>query len=136
EDAGIARGMAVLDVGSGAGDSALVAAELVGPEGRVVGVEINPANLTVACERARAAGLENVTFIEGDLRADLPLEGPFDALIGRLILIHLPDRVEVLRSLGRLLRPGGLIAFQETDTSVSYSDPPLPLADDIMRWIN
>jgi ubiquinone/menaquinone biosynthesis C-methylase UbiE len=57
QDAGLQAGMRVLDIGTGAGDVALVAAELVGPSGRVVGVDANPQILTTAAARAQAAGL-------------------------------------------------------------------------------
>src|SRR5438128_110207 len=66
EDAGIGPGMRVLEIGSGAGDVALVAAELVGPSGTVTGVDMNGALLEKARERARSAGLGNVTFVVGD----------------------------------------------------------------------
>src|SRR5437867_11056695 len=67
-EAGITNGMRVLDVGSGAGDVALLVADLVGPQGRVVGVDTNAVILDTARERAHAAGLTNVSFIEGDIR--------------------------------------------------------------------
>src|SRR5215212_4010470 len=96
EDAGIAEGMKVLDIGSGAGDVALLAAELVGPTGSVVGVELDPDLLAVARERARRAGLTNVTFYLGDAADTVP-DQCFDALIGRWILVFLPDPVAALR---------------------------------------
>jgi tRNA A58 N-methylase Trm61 len=68
EKAGIAPGMKVLDVGSGAGDVALLLAELVGPEGAIVGVDVYPAVLEAARVQVQAAGLTNVTFMEGDIR--------------------------------------------------------------------
>ena len=61
EAAGIGAGMRVLDIGSGAGDVALLLADLVGPRGRVVGVDLNPAILDTARARAQAAGWQNVT---------------------------------------------------------------------------
>jgi SAM-dependent methyltransferase len=64
--AGLEPGMRVLDVGSGAGDVALLAAEFVGPEGEVVGVDVDGAALKVARGRAHALGLRNVSFVEGD----------------------------------------------------------------------
>ena len=63
---GIAKGMKVLDVGSGAGDVALTLAEFVGPEGRVVGIDVNPDVLETAQARAEAAGFSNIEFIAGD----------------------------------------------------------------------
>jgi ubiquinone/menaquinone biosynthesis C-methylase UbiE len=136
EDAGIGRGMRVLDVGSGAGDVALLVAEMVGPGGEVVGVEIDAARVEAARERARAAGVGNVAFVAGDLRGGMELEGEFDAIVGRLILIHVADPAAVLRALVRYLRPGGLVAFQETDTSLWYLDPPVPLVEKMRDWIN
>lgn len=59
--------------------------------------------------------------------ADLTLDEPVDAVIGRLILMHLPDPVAVLRQLAALVRPGGLIAFSEFDTTAASSVPDLPL---------
>ncbi|HET7093793.1 MAG TPA: methyltransferase domain-containing protein, partial [Thermomicrobiales bacterium] len=67
-DAGIAPGMTVLDIGSGAGDVAFAAADLVGPYGRVIGVDLNPAILEMARARAAAEGRHNVEFIAGDCR--------------------------------------------------------------------
>jgi cyclopropane fatty-acyl-phospholipid synthase-like methyltransferase len=82
EDAGIGQGMRVLDLGSGAGDVAMAAAELVGPAGSVVGVDMNPTILEAARERTAAAGLENVAFVAGDLREGVGLEGEFDGSRG------------------------------------------------------
>ncbi len=79
EQAGLCAGMKVLEVGSGAGDVALLAAELVGPTGTVIGVENNPAILETA--RAQAARLTQVSFVESDL-TDLVLDDTFDAVVG------------------------------------------------------
>src|SRR3954468_14967530 len=67
--AGIGAGMKVLDVGSGAGDVALLVADLVGAHGAVVGVERDPGILRTAGDRARAAGLAHVSFVVGDVGA-------------------------------------------------------------------
>jgi ubiquinone/menaquinone biosynthesis C-methylase UbiE len=66
EDAGISRGMKVLDVGTGAGDVALLVADLVGREGTVIGVDFNPELIATARARGAAAGLEHVSFVVGD----------------------------------------------------------------------
>jgi SAM-dependent methyltransferase len=113
--AGIRPGMRVLDVGSGAGDVAMLVADLVGPSGDVVGVEVAPETIAIAAERAAAAGLANVGYVEGDLR-DLHLdEGTFDAVVGRWVLMYQPEPVALLRRLASYLRPGGIVAFQESD---------------------
>ena len=89
-DAGMASGMRVLDIGSGTGEVAMAAAELVGPEGAVGGVDVNPAILDTARSRAQEAGFANVEFIAGDART-LDLGSDFDALIGRLVLMYMAD---------------------------------------------
>jgi ubiquinone/menaquinone biosynthesis C-methylase UbiE len=135
QDAGIRAGMRVLDVGSGAGDVALLAAELVGPGGSVVGMDRNPGVLAMARERAHAAGLSNVSFMEADLQTVAP-RGDFDAVTGRLVLLFAPDPVETLRTLSRQLRPGGIMMFQEwqmTRASLQCS-PSLPLWERVWRW--
>jgi SAM-dependent methyltransferase len=134
EDAGIGAGMTVLDVGSGAGDVALLLAELVGPRGRVVGVDTNAAILDTARARVQAAGWRNVTFHAGDVR-EIPLDVEFDAIAGRWILMHLPDPVAVLRVLATRLRPGGVMVFQESDFSYPPTMfPPSELSEQVSRW--
>jgi SAM-dependent methyltransferase len=135
EQAGLGTGMKVLEVGSGAGDVALLAAELVGPSGTVLGVENNPAILATARARVHVARLPQVSFVESDLTA-LVLDDTFDAVVGRYILQHLRDPVLVLRQLVRHLRPGGIVAFQEADlTRLGTSVPPLPLFEQVGEWI-
>jgi ubiquinone/menaquinone biosynthesis C-methylase UbiE len=118
EDAGVARGMSVLDVGSGAGDVSFTAAEIVGPTGRVVGIDTNSAVLATARERAVAERRTNVVFVEGDCRtAELGQE--FDAAVGRFVLMYTGDVPATLRAVTDRVRPGGVIAFGEADfTSV------------------
>src|SRR5215207_11311970 len=97
EDAGITSGMKVLDVGSGAGDVALLAAELVGPHGTGVGVDSNPLILETARKRVQAAGLNNTSFVDTDI-SHLALDEDFDAVVGRCVLFFLSDPA-VLRRL-------------------------------------
>src|SRR5450432_2082447 len=111
-DAGLGRGQRVLDVGSGVGNVALLAASLVGETGQVVGVDRDTVALAKARSWAGAARATNVRFVETDL-TDLQLDGDFDAIVGRFILMFLPDPTATLRSLAKHLRPGGLIVFQE-----------------------
>ncbi len=113
-DAGVGQGMRVLDVGSGAGDVALLVAELVGPTGAVVGIDTDGAILEVARRRVQAVGWSNVTFIERDVRSATN-EGMFDAVVGRFILFWVRNVVEVLRACAAHLRPGGPLVFQEHD---------------------
>jgi SAM-dependent methyltransferase len=111
-DAGLGRGQRVLDVGSGVGDVAMLAATLVGETGYVIGVDRDAIAVAKARVRAGAARATNVRFVETDL-ADLQIDGQFDAIVGRFILMFLPDPMATLRSLVRRLRPGGVMVFQE-----------------------
>jgi len=111
-DAGIGPGQSVLEVGSGVGDVALLAAALVGETGRVVGVDRDTNALAKARARAADARASNVRFVETDL-SNLQLDGEFDAVLGRFVLMFLPDPAATVRSLASHLRPDGIIVFQE-----------------------
>jgi SAM-dependent methyltransferase len=119
-EAGISTGMSVLDIGCGPGDVSLIAADLVGKTGHVLGIDSSADMLQVAQTRVQAAGLEQVSFMMADLR-DLTLDQQFDVLVGRLILMHMPDPEAVLRRLVQAVRPGGIVVFQEYDLS-SHED--------------
>jgi len=123
--AGLAPGMRVLDVGSGAGDVAFLAAELVGPEGVVVGVDVDGAALANARARAELLGLQNVRFVEGDVRT-AALDNDFDAAVGRLVLMYLEDPAQALRAIAARVRSGGVIAFQELDLDPGVDGRSLP----------
>jgi ubiquinone/menaquinone biosynthesis C-methylase UbiE len=134
-EAGLFPGMKVLDIGSGAGDVAFAAAELVGSEGQVVGVDMNEEILETARARAQDAGYANVQFLAGDAQT-LDLANDFDALIGRLVLIYLPDPAATLKQLATHLRPGGIVAFQEVDftTYSSIARPETPMMNQLAEW--
>jgi SAM-dependent methyltransferase len=110
--AGICSGQRVLDLGSGVGDVSLIAGRMVGADGEVIGAERDPRAVARATARAAEFGLRHVHFAQADI-ADLPIERPFDAVVGRYILMFLRDPAEVLRSVSKVVRPGGIIAFQE-----------------------
>ena len=110
--AGIGPGQRVLDLGSGVGDVALIAGRLVGSSGEVVGVERDARAIARAAARMNDLGLLHVRFTQTDA-ANLPVEQPFDAAVGRYILMFLHDPVAVLQDVTRVVRPGGVIAFQE-----------------------
>ena len=128
EAAGIGRGMRVLDVGSGAGDVSLLLADLVGPSGQVIGIDQNDAILKTARARADAAGWRTITFRHGDIWNISDLAG-LDAVVGRWILMHIAEPAALIQQLATLLRPGGIIAFQDSDfTYPPRMFPELPLA--------
>jgi ubiquinone/menaquinone biosynthesis C-methylase UbiE len=128
-NAGIAAGMRVLDLGCGAGDVTMLAAELVGPAGSIVGIDRSQEVLDVARERAQEAGLRQISFVRASVE-EFSTDDPFDLVIGRYILVHQPQPVEVLRNAARLVRSGGALAFHEIrmgdDTK---SSPYVPLWD-------
>jgi len=132
--AGIAAGMRVLDVGSGTGATAFHAADLVGPSGQVIGTDLAPAAIAAAGEAAAARGFKHVSFLQGD-PTDMNFEQPFDAVVGRYVLLFQEDAGHMLRRLARHLRPGGIVAFHEPDWSFLRSEPAAPLYDRCCRWI-
>ena len=118
--AGLEPGQRVLDIGSGMGDVAFLAAHLVGQQGQVLGIDVDCAALAKARQRAEAHGLRNVTFYETDLDLFKP-EYLFDAIVGRLILQFVPRPIETMRTLGSLLSPGGVMVFQEPNWEAMLS---------------
>jgi SAM-dependent methyltransferase len=136
EKAGITSGMRVLDIGSGSGDVALLAARFVGPGGTVIGVDRDPGQVAFAAQRAKAEGLANVRFVTGDFR-EIELSPPVDAITGRLVLMYAADPLDALRRTLRNLKAGGVIALQESvidyDGSV-FIEPLDCLAARVVEW--
>ncbi len=131
--AGIAGGMRVLDLGYGVGDLAMIAARLVGRSGRVTAIDIDEVALTTAQERARERGLTNITFLQGNIHEYRP-DKPFDAVVGRHILIHTPKPLSILQHTFQNLTQGGVAVFQEYDFSVIQpAYPAWPLREKIFR---
>jgi SAM-dependent methyltransferase len=126
--------MRVLDVGSGAGDVALLVAELVGNRGEVVGTDLSPAAVSAAKARTTAEGRNNITFHEGD-PSRLGFEKPFDAIVGRYVLMFNSDPVAMLKGVTRNLRPGGVVVFHEVAWLPVHSAPPSPTFDRCCDWI-
>ena len=123
--AGLRPGMRVLDIGCGPGDVSFIAARLVGPTGTVLGVDAAPEMVELARARAAEQGLAAVHFTQATIDA-VALEEPVDAVVGRLILMHLPDPAATLRQLSTWVRPGGVIAFSENDINGARSIPDMP----------
>jgi SAM-dependent methyltransferase len=132
--AGVRPGMRVLDLGSGAGDVAFVAAGLAGPAGEVVGIDQSPDAVAQATARAGQRGLSNVRFVAGDIHDRAP-DGPFDAIIGRLVLMYVPDPAAVLRTQAGVLRSGGVVAPIEFDLHSARSLPATPLVGQALSWL-
>jgi SAM-dependent methyltransferase len=134
QQAGISRGMRVLDVGCGSGDVTLLASELVGPRGKVIGADKSILAVQRATERARSRQIGNVQFFEGD-PTEMQFDRPFDAIIGRFVLMYYPDPVDAIRKLAGRVHDGGLFVFQEFDMANCRSLPPTPTFERHVGWI-
>jgi SAM-dependent methyltransferase len=123
----IGPGMRVVDLGCGAGDVSMLAAEFIGPTGFVVGIDRNREVLSLAAERAHAAGLRQMRFEPASVESFLSQE-TFDLVIGRYILVHQSDPIGFLRAAARLVSNGGTIAFHEVRLLQRFdSRPTVPL---------
>ncbi len=131
--AGLAPGMCVLDVGCGVGDVSMEAARIVGATGSVVGIDQSRAALDTAARRVERAGLRHASFRRGDLISEG--QGPFDAVIGRFILLHLNNPAQALRSLVQRVRSGGCVAFIEMDLTSARACPDLDVFAEAVGWI-
>jgi ubiquinone/menaquinone biosynthesis C-methylase UbiE len=133
-EGGVARGMRVLEIGSGAGDTALLVADIVGNVGEVVGIDRSPVAVSAAQDRVRALGRRNMTFREATVDTLDPAE-TFDAVVGRYVLMFNPDPAAMLKAAARHVRPGGAIVFHEVDWHGYGSRPASPAYDRCRDWI-
>ena len=113
--AGVSDGWAAIDCGCGPLGGLAVLAEMVGPAGRVVGVDLSELAVMRARSVAAALGLGNVEVVAGDIHQLDPaaVGGPFDLAFTRLFLMHQADPVHTLSAIARLIRPGGWIIVHE-----------------------
>ena len=103
----LARGERVLDLGSGAGTDSLIAAQMVGQQGDVTGIDMTPAMLAKARAAAAEIGVTNVEFVEGEAeRLPFPDES-FEVVVSNGVIDLIPDKDAVFAELHRVLVPGG-----------------------------
>ena len=134
-DARLRRGHSVLDVGSGTGYPALLAAQVVGPDGHVVGIDLAERMLAVAGRKATKLGLSNIEFQTGDA-SKLPFEsGRFNAVTTRFCLMFLPDVSKGLEELTRVLKGGGYLTAAVWSTPDKNPYIRIPL-DTIKQFID
>jgi SAM-dependent methyltransferase len=131
-----APGSWCLDAGSGPGVSMRQLAQRVGPRGRVVGVDVDAALGTDSVARLRDEGHQQCEFLAHDLRSDTAVPGgPYDLVYARLVLFHLPERVEVLGRLWDAVAPGGHLVVQDYDLEAVGSVPRKPIDDRLAGFI-
>jgi len=133
--AGIQRGMRVVDFGCGLGDVTRILAELVGVAGEVVGVDRSEVALGNAARVPPSDGAGAVRWVCGDQHALKDEPAAFDAVVGRMVLMHQPEPVGTLRQLRGLVRSGGLVYFEEPDAELGMASwPSAPLFEKIAGW--
>jgi arsenite methyltransferase len=115
-------GERVLDLGCGAGTDSLVAAQMVGPEGRVTGIDMTPQMLAKARAAAAELGARNVEFIEGEVER-LPFEdASFDVVISNGVIDLIPDKDAVFGEIFRVLAPGGRLQIADVTIQSPVSE--------------
>jgi SAM-dependent methyltransferase len=125
-EAGLRRGMRVADLGCGVGMVTALLAELVGPEGHVVGIDASAAQLDQARERL-PPGVTNLDFVEASATDTGLPPALFDLVYCRFLLLHLPEPERALREMGALLRPNGILVCEDADVTSAGGEPPSAL---------
>ena len=125
-------GMRLLDAGCGPGTVTAGLARAVAP-GEVVGIDVASGVLDHARAHAADEGVENVTFSEGDVYALDHPDASFDVVYANQLLQHLTDPVRAIREMGRVLRPGGLLAVRDGDYATMSPSPKFPEFEDWNR---
>ena len=126
---GIGEGWAAIDLGCGPSGIIELLAARVGPAGRVVGLDFNPDNVSLAQELVRERGLANVQVVQGDARHTGFPGSSFDLAHCRTLLINVPEPEGVVAEMARLVRPGGWVAASEPDIPMTVCYPTLDAWD-------
>jgi SAM-dependent methyltransferase len=122
----VAAGSSALDLGCGSGGALSLLSDLVGPSGRVVGVDQNEASLAAARALVRHRELSNVEIVQADAHTTGLPRSSFDLVHARMLLVNLPAPEQVVDEVARLVRPGGWVAAIEPDHALRVCYPPHP----------
>lgn len=126
---GVRRGGKAIDLGCGPSGILELLCDRVGPDGRVVGVDRDPALVALAHALVRERGLANVDIMEADARGTGLPASSFDLVHARTLLINVPDPDSVVSEMTRLVRPGGWVVGMEPDGAGEVYHPPNPVMD-------
>jgi ubiquinone/menaquinone biosynthesis C-methylase UbiE len=131
--AGLKTGMQVADFGCGVGAVTRMLAAMVGPSGRVLGIDANAAQLEQARHICNSGEVSNVSFLTADACSTGLPRASFDLVYCRFLLLHLPDPAACLREMRAVLKPGGLLVVEDGDLATAASNP--PTAFDAFAWL-
>ncbi|MBF6029695.1 methyltransferase domain-containing protein [Pseudomonas sp. P115] len=135
-DAGIGKGMRVLDVGCGSGDVSFLLCDLVGNDAEIIGIDRDAEAIAIASQHSESRDHPALRFLQCDLLELHDSLGTFDAIVGRRVLMYQKDAMAAMRALSKYLRPTGIVVFQEHDTTmVPKSLDPFPLHKRAQSWI-
>ncbi len=136
DQVGLGPGASCLDAGCGPGETMRAMAERVGPAGRVLGIDADPVLGAMTLAMLRGAGHRQCDFQAQDLAAAEPIPGaPFDLVYARLLLFHLPQRVDVLARLWDAVAPGGHLLVQDYDLRSISTLPELDSVGELGRVV-
>jgi len=133
---GIREGWQVVEIGCGPQGCLALLSERVGPTGRVVGAERSDEQTERARRFVAENHLANVQVLHIDARATGLSEGAFDLATARLVLVNVPQPQQILAEMVRIVRPGGIVALHEPDSTTQRCEPPHPAQTRLLRILD